>query len=96
MKIKTINHTQKPQIVVIDSIESLFGPKDQYPIPTTSMINTKAFGQFDSENKKQSNEAAEQAIGTLPSHTTEASVLAVKIKENQQIKLDLMYVSLEN
>lgn len=102
MKTKTTNHNiQKPQNFENDSFKTLFGPKDQYPIPTASIINPSALRQlqqlYGKHNEQQPSEIADQTIGTLPSNSMEAHVLAAaKLKREQQIKSDLMDVSLDD
>lgn len=101
MKAKTTNHNeQKPQNSENDSFKLLFGPQGQYPIPTASIINPSALRQLQQlygKRNEQPSEIADQAIGTLPSNLMEAHVLtAVKLKRQQQIKADLMDVSLDD
>lgn len=100
MKTKTTNHNaQQPQNAENDSFKSLFGPRNQYPVPTTSMMDPSALRQlqqlYDKRNE-QPRELADQAIGTLPSYAMEAHVLAAAKLRTERIKSDLMNVSLDD
>lgn len=101
MKTKTTNYiAQQPQNAENDSFKSLFGPKNQYPVPTTSMMDPSALRQLQKLYNKRNehpSELADQAIGTLPSYSMEAHVLAAaKLRRERQMKSDLMNVSLDD
>lgn len=95
MKTKTNPNAQKQQNAENDSFKSLFGPKDQYPIPMASIINPSALSQLQQLYGKRSDKPSD--IGTLSSNSMEAHVrAAAKLKREQQIKSDLMDVSLDD
>lgn len=100
MKTKTNPNAQKQQNAENDTFKSLFGPKDQYPIPMASIINPSALSQLQQlygKRSDKSSDIADQAIGTLSSNSMEAHVrAAAKLKREQQIKSDLMDVSLDD
>lgn len=100
MKTKTTNYrAQQPQSAENDSFKSLFGPKNQYPVPTTSMMDPSSLRQLQqlyNKHNEQPSEIADQPIGTLPSYSMEAHVLAAaQLRRKPQIKSDLMNVSLD-
>lgn len=91
--------TRKPQIDENeDSFKSLFSPKDQYPLPTAPIIAQSALRQLQQlygKRMEPQNEISDQAVGTLPSKTMEAHVLAAAKLKTQKIKADLSDVSLD-
>lgn len=102
MKTKTTNYNeQQPQSTENDPFKSLFGPKNQYPIPTTSMMDPSALRQlqqlYNNKRNEQPNEIVDEAIGTLPSYSMEAHVLAAaKLRRERQMKSDLLNLSLHD
>lgn len=100
MKTKTTNYrAQQPQSIENDSFKSLFGAKNQYPIPTASMMEPSALRQLQQLYNKRTEQPSEiaDAIGTLPSYSMEAHVLAAaQLRREQLMKSDLMNVSLDD
>lgn len=102
MKTKTTNYrAQQPQSIENDSFKSLFGAKNQYPIPTASMMDPSALRQLQQlyNNNKRTEQPSEigDAIGTLPSYSMEAHVLAAaQLTREQLMNSDLMNVSLDD
>lgn len=100
MKTKTTHyHAQQPQNAEYDSFKSLFSPKNQYPVLTKSMMDPSALRQLQQLYNKPNEQTQEiaEAIGTLPSYSMEAHVLAAaKLRRERQMKSDLMNVSLDD
>lgn len=98
MKTKTTQKTRKPQTADNESLKSIFQTKDQYPIPAVPIIAQSSLRQLQQLYGKQieiKNEAAEQPIGTLPSKTMEAHILAAAKLKKDHVTSDLMDVSLD-
>lgn len=97
MKAKTTNYqAQQSQSAENDPFKLLFGPKNHYPVPTTSMMDPFSLRQLQQLYNKPS-EIADQAIGTLPSYSMDAHILAAaKLRKEHQIRSELMDVSLDD
>lgn len=107
MKTKTVQKTRKPQIASAenDSLKSLFGATNQYPIPLSPVIPETSLRQLQQlmYAKQNYSVAPSQPVGTLPSKTMEAHLtLAAREtttknkKKEQEIKADLSDVSLDD
>lgn len=111
MKTKTTQKTRKPATssssssssAEHDSLKSLFSVRDQYPIPTAPIISKSSLHQLQQlYGKKTDNPAdfVDQSIGTLPSKTMEAHIVAARQEgeklKKQKIKADLSDVSLDD
>lgn len=105
MKTKTIEKIRKPQNSAPenDSLKSLFGTKNQYPIPLSPVISESSLRQLQQlMYSKQNDSIPPQPVGTLPSKTMEAHLAlaaresTAKKKKTQQIKADLSDVSLDD
>lgn len=104
MKTKTTQKTRKPQTASSaenDSLKTLFGTKNQYPLPASPVISETSLRQLQQLMYAKQVDQAPQAVGTLPSKTMETHISAarekiVKLKKEQDIKSDLSDVSLDD
>lgn len=100
--IQKLQKTQKPHsssYTENDSVKTLFSAKDQYPIPMVPIISQtslKQLQQLYSKQNEQQNDTIEQTIGTLPSKTMEAHVIAAREElKKERVKAELSDVSID-
>ena len=85
-----------------DSLKILFGPKNQYPIPSAPVIPETSLRQLQQLMYSKQNVPIPEAVGTLPSRTMEAHIALAAAREKtakptkKDIKADLSDVSLDD